>query len=65
MAFGPHLGEHRLGDVVVAAPICRTLGIGELIEIMPVAFRGKAFRFGIHGRAMIDEVAFTAIELDE
>ena len=29
-----HLGEDAFGDVVVAPPVGRTLGIGELVEII-------------------------------
>ena len=37
-----HLREDRLGDVVVAAPVRRALGVGELVEVVPAARRPRA-----------------------
>ncbi len=46
-AFQPHLREQALGNVVVAAPVGRPLGIGELVHVMAAGFVGDAARLVI------------------
>ena len=38
MLFLGHLRENALGDIIVATPVGRTLGKGELVEIMTARF---------------------------
>ena len=60
-----HLAEDRLGDVVVAAPVRRALGVGELVEEVPVALGREPLRLGDDRRRVVDEVARAALRLDQ
>ncbi len=61
-----HLREHRLGDVVVAAPVGRPLGEGELVHEVPAGLaRRGAGRRRRRRSELGDEVAAAAVELDQ
>jgi hypothetical protein len=47
MLLVAHLGEYRLRDVVVAAPIGGPFGVGELVQIVSARFVGNPFRLGV------------------
>ena len=49
-ALQPHLGEDRFGDVVVAAPVRRPLGIGELVEVVAAGLGGEPPALGVDPR---------------
>jgi hypothetical protein len=63
--FEGHLGERRLGDVVVAPPVGGALGVGELVEEVPLQLVRQPGRDLRDGRRVIDEVAAAALALDE
>jgi len=60
-----HLGERRFGDVVVAAPVGGPLGVGELVEEMPIQLARQPGRDVGDGGRVVDEVAAAAFALDE
>ena len=64
MLLRRHLREDALGDVVVAAPIGRPLGIGELVEIMTTRLGRQAMGYVIDGARIVDRVDFAAVETD-
>ncbi|SHV07137.1 Uncharacterised protein [Mycobacteroides abscessus subsp. abscessus] len=51
-----HLGKDRLGDVVVAAPVGGSFGIGELVQIVATGLVGEPLRLGVHLLRFIDEM---------
>src|SRR5215217_5697051 len=59
-----HLAEDGFGDVVVAPPIGRTFGIGELIHVVPAQRGCEARAFSIQFGCAVNEVALAAIEAD-
>ncbi len=61
MRLFAHLLEDRLGDVVVAAPVGRALGVGELIQVVPAGLLGQPLRFGVHLRRLGHEMATAAL----
>src|SRR5262249_9972562 len=62
-ALALQLAEHAFGDVVVAAPVCRPLGEGELVEIVALDAIGELSRLVI-GLPRLDLGGLAAIELD-
>ena len=65
MRLAAQLGEHRLGDVVVAAPVGGPLGVGELVEEVAAAALGQLLGDGVDLARVVDEVAAAAVELDQ
>ena len=63
VGFGRHLGEDRVGDVVVAAPVRYLLGVGELVHVVAIEFTGQALGFAVYV-GVLHQVAFAAIERD-
>jgi hypothetical protein len=63
--FEGHLGQRRFGDIVVAAPVRGSLGIGELVEEVPVQLGCELGRHIGNRRGVVDEVAAAALALDE
>ena len=59
-----HLAEHAFCNIVVAAPVGGTLGIGELIHVVSASFGSKPAGLVIHLRRAIDPVAAAAVKLD-
>ncbi len=54
MPLQRHLAEDRLRDVVVAAPVGRSLGEGELVEEVPAALVREPVSLGVHGGRVVD-----------
>ena len=65
MALPRHLAKDRLGDVVVAAPVRRPLGEGELVEEVAAGLVRESLRLLINGRRVIDQTACPALRLDQ
>ena len=65
MPLEGHLGEDRLRDVVVAAPIGRALREGELIQEVSAELGRQPLRLGIHDRRVVDQVARPSLRLDQ
>ena len=65
MPLQRHLAEDRLRDVVVAAPVGRALGVGELVEEVPAALGREPLRLGVHRRRVVDQVARASLRLDQ
>jgi hypothetical protein len=63
--FQGHLGQRRFGDVVVAPPVRGPLGIGELVEEVPVQLGGELGGDLGDGCRVLDEVASAALPLDQ
>jgi hypothetical protein len=40
--------EDRLGDVVVATPVCRAFGVGELVKIVAAGLVCQPFGLVVH-----------------
>jgi hypothetical protein len=59
-----HLGKDAFGDVVVAAPIGRAFGKGELVHIVATALVSQALRLAIDGGGIGHLVALPAQRLD-
>src|SRR6478752_6584407 len=49
------LAENRFGDIVVAAPVRRPLGVGELVHVMPVAGGCHVFGHRVHVRGVFHQ----------
>ncbi|MNM38498.1 hypothetical protein D3C81_492550 [compost metagenome] len=62
--FETHLLEDRLGDVVVRPPVGRALGVGELVDEMPVVLTGQSLGFGVDLRRVVHQVALPAVKGD-
>ena len=60
-----HLVEDRLGDVVVAPPVGRTLRVGELIEEIATGFVRKPTRLVVHRCRVVNEMARPSVRLDQ
>ena len=65
MRFEGHLGQCRFGDVVVAPPVRGALGVSELVEEVPIQLPCQPGRDIGDGRRVIDEVAASALALNE
>jgi len=63
--FTVQLREHRLGNVVIAAPIGGSLGVGELIEVVPAAGGCKISGDLIDRGRIVNQLALATVELDE
>ena len=59
-----HLREDAFGDVVVATPVGRALGISELVEIMPAGLGREPVRDAIDGARIVDHVDLAAMKTD-
>ena len=59
-----HLRENALCDVIVAAPVGRALGIGELVEIMAARLRCEPMGDVIYGARIVDRVNLAAVKAD-
>ena len=59
-----HLGEDRLGDVVVASPVGGALGVGELVHVVAAPLAGQPPRLSVDVVRVVDEMAMAAVELD-
>jgi len=64
IALMRHLAEHALGNVVVAAPVSRALGVGELVHVMAAGPRRKLAGFVMHLNGVIHPMAASAVKLD-
>lgn len=53
-----------LGNVVVAAPVGRALGIRELVHVVTARFLGNRTGRVIHSARAVHKVATPAVELD-
>jgi hypothetical protein len=47
MILVAHLKEYRLRDVVVAAPIGGSFGVGELVQVVPAGLLGNPLGLGV------------------
>jgi hypothetical protein len=61
MLLVAHLDEDRFGDVVVAAPIGGSFGVGELIQTVPVGLLGNPFGLGVDVARALHEMATAAL----
>ena len=59
------LGEDRLGDVVVAAPVGGPLGVGELVHVVAVATGREPAGLVVDRAGGLDQVAAAALALDQ
>jgi hypothetical protein len=59
-----HLGKDAFGDVVVATPVRRALGKGELVHVVATALAREALRFAIDRARVAYLVALAAQRLD-
>ncbi|PAV92643.1 hypothetical protein WR25_05288 [Diploscapter pachys] len=64
MLLRRHLREDRFGDVVVATPVGRALGIGELVDEMTAGFRSEPVRCLVDRTRIVDRMDFAAMETD-
>lgn len=60
-----HLIEYGLGDIVVASPVRRSLGIGELVHEVAAELIREAVAFRDHLRRILHQAAFASVELDQ
>ena len=65
MSLQRHLAEDRLRDVVVAAPVGRALGEGELVEEVSAALGRQPLRLVVHRRRVVDQVTRRSLGLDQ
>src|SRR5262249_5396456 len=56
-----HLRVDRLGDVVVAAPVGGSLGVGELTQVVPAALPCDTFGLGVYLARLLHEMATPAL----
>jgi hypothetical protein len=59
-----HLAENTVGNIVIAAPVGRPLGEGELIHIVAVQLAGQHFGGGVDFAGAFHKVAASAVKLD-
>ena len=64
MRFAGHLGKDRFGDIVVAAPVGRAFGIGELVDVMALQIVRQRLGGRIDLTRRVYEMAFAAVEGD-
>ena len=64
IGFVRHLGENGVGDIIVAAPVCGALGIGELVHVMTIQLLRQTLGFVVNGGRIVHQVAAPAIEFD-
>ncbi|MNF83606.1 hypothetical protein D3C84_659310 [compost metagenome] len=62
--FKTHLMKNRFGDVVVRPPVGGALGVGELVNEMPVVLPRQALGLGIDLGRIIDQMALATVESD-
>src|SRR4051794_38279690 len=58
--FCPHLIKDALGDVVVASPVSRAFGIGELIKIVSAGLFGQLRGGIVNCSRAVDKMATSA-----
>jgi hypothetical protein len=61
MTLERHLGEDRLGDVVVAPPVGRALGERELVEVEAAGLGREPLRLVVDRGGIVDEPAGPAL----
>ena len=59
------LSKHRLGNVVIAAPVGSPFGVCELIQVVAAIALGKIGRHLIDRCRILHQLALTAVELDQ
>ncbi len=62
--FTLHLLKNALGDVVVAAPVGRAFGEGELIKKMPIIFARQTLCNVIDRAGVFNKMDVTSLKLD-
>src|ERR1700730_1163029 len=65
MLLVAHLDEYRLRDVVVAAPIGGSFGVGELVQVVPTSLLGDAFGLGVEAARALYEMATATLRFDQ
>jgi len=65
MPLATHLCEDRLRDVVVPAPVGRTLGERELVEKVTARLSRQPPRFVIDHPRIVDQVTRSTLRLDQ
>ena len=64
MGLALHLAEDAFGDVVVAPPVGRALGVGELVKVVPARLCRQPCGHLIDLRRVVDEMAAPAEAFD-